>query len=1164
MSHRRPHPAAFPLSSTSAFAMITAITAITAITGLGSAAHAATVPVELISRAATVSDTAIGELPGAGFDLRPSVSADGRFVAYSSTSAALSAGQLDANAAADVFLWDRTLGTSTLVSHAAVSAVTAATGASGDPAVSADGAFVAYLSGAPDLVAGISDGNAGADLYVWDRAAGSSVLASHAASSASAAANAPALEAAISGDGRYVAFASAATDLSTGQVDSNGDTDVFLWDRITGTVTLVSHVAGMAAKAGAGPSFGPAVSADGRYVAFISFAPDLVAGQVESMGQADVFVWDRTTDTSILVSHAASGTTTAGNGGAIRGVALSSDGGAVAFLSTATNLIAGGTDANGAADAFVWDRATGNVALASHAVGAPSQAGNGAASEVAISGDGTVVAFAGTGTDHVPGQVDPDSTSPDVFAYVRATGALALASRKASAATDASTGAHAPALSADGRFVAFASADPALIGGQVDSGAGEDVFVYDRTGDTTALASHAATQGNRAGLPQLGERALAISADGGAVVYSSPAADLVTGLADANGGNDLFRYDTLGGTNQAITRRAADRPSASAGGLSYVLGQPIAALDAAGRYVAFSSTGVGLVAGQTGFGGTTQVYVRDRNPATLSTSIASHALASPLAPGNNLADAGVASADGRYVAFWSAATDLVAPPLPPGTVGLYLEDRAAATLLRIATSLASKALFDDPSPHAISADGRFVAFVSGATDLVPGQVDGNAGPDVFLFDRTTGTTVLASHSNASTTTAADGPSGHVSLDASGRFLAFESLGSNVAPGQFDNLGLPDVFLYDAQTGNADLVSRSFDTPNSTAVGTSHAPEISADGRWVAFRSDAFDVVLSQTEGNAGDDVFLYDHALLSNRLVSRQAGSASTTGNAPCTEARPSADGRYVAYVCRASDLVAGQSDANGAADLFLYDRIADSSTLASHAVGAPLTALGVDAGSPPSIAADGRFVAFTSAAPLAAGAPARTNVFLFDRFHATNALLSPAAFPASGPVGTSLNPQISADGSVVVFASNSTDLVADDRNGALDVFAAKNPNLGQYFTVSPCRLYDSRGDGAGPLASGAPRIRPAQGLCGVPPTATTIAANVTVTSPTALGFLTLYPGDGAAPGVATLNFAAGQTRTNNAVVRLSADGNGTYAASAFVLGSGTVHVIVDVGGYFE
>ncbi len=1123
-------------------------------------ANAASPQVELISRAATISDTAIGGLPGAGFDSRFGVSTDGRYVAYSSASANLSTGQIDGNGGADVFLWDRSLGVTTLVSHAAGSPVTAAAGTSGDPDLSADGRYVVFLSNASDLMAGLADTNGGNDVFLWDRATGTIVLVSHATGSPTTTGNGPVFEAVISDDGAFVAFAGSASDLVAGQTDANGDADVFLWNRATGNVTLVSHVAGMPTKTGAGPSFAPAISSNGGKVALTSFAADLVAGQIDNNGEADVFHWEQATDTMALVSHSAGSLLTAGNGAASGRLAIDDD--TVAFLSTATNLVAGASDTNGAADAFLWRRAAGTTILVSHTAASPTQAGDGGVSELSMSGDSAFlfVAFAGFGRNHVGGQTDPDPTTSDVFLFSEQTGRIVLASHQNGLIAQGGANATRPAISRAGVWVVFVSPSTTLASGQVDTGGGADVFFFDRIAGDVTLVSVAAGTVSRAGLPQFGDRALAISDDGLAVIYTSPAVDLVAGLTDANGGTDLFLWNQT--TNELITRRAADRPSATAGGASYVLGRPIAALDAAGRFVAFTSTAIGLVAGQTGFAGASNVYVRDRVAA--GSVIASHALASPLAGGNDLSDAGVASADGRYYAFWSAATDLVAAPLPGGTVGLYLYDRQAGSLLRVATSPAGKALFEDPSPHALSADGRFLAFVSGATNLVPGQIDANAGPDVFLFDRVAGTTVLASHANSSATTAANAPSGHVSLDASGRFLAFESLGSNVAPGQFDNQGFLDIFVFDAQTGVADLVSQAFDTPNGPAVGASHAPEISADGRWIAFRSEAFDLAVNQVEGNADEDIFLFDRITMDNVVVSRQAGTTATTGNAPCDEARPSDDGRYVAFSCRATNLVTGQSDGNGVSDLFLFDRISGTSTLVSHAIASPTLALGIDPASPPSISRDGRFVAYASEAALAPS-PSRTNIFLFDRLHGTNALVSPSvAGPAPGPSGLCLNPQISADGGVIVFASTASDLVADDLNGALDVFAAKNANLGQYFTVTPCRLYDSRSDGAGPLASGVARIRPAHGLCGVPATATAIAANVTVTAPTALGFLTLYPGDSPAPGVATLNFSASQTRANNALVQLASDGSGSYALSAFVSGSGTVQVIVDVAGYFE
>jgi hypothetical protein len=120
----------------------------------------------------------------------------------------------------------------------------------------------------------------------------------------------------------------------------------------------------------------------------------------------------------------------------------------------------------------------------------------------------------------------------------------------------------------------------------------------------------------------------------------------------------------------------------------------------------------------------------------------------------------------------------------------------------------------------------------------------------------------------------------------------------------------------------------------------------------------------------------------------------------------------------------------------------------------------------------------------------------------------------------------------------------------------------GSFFTVTPCRLLDTRQPGQGPaLASGAARLLSVPGACAIPPTASAVAINVTVTDGTGGGHLILFPGGGAVPGTSTLNFRAGQTRANNAVVGLGADGDlGLLAA----VGGGSVQVIVDVVGYFE
>lgn len=122
----------------------------------------------------------------------------------------------------------------------------------------------------------------------------------------------------------------------------------------------------------------------------------------------------------------------------------------------------------------------------------------------------------------------------------------------------------------------------------------------------------------------------------------------------------------------------------------------------------------------------------------------------------------------------------------------------------------------------------------------------------------------------------------------------------------------------------------------------------------------------------------------------------------------------------------------------------------------------------------------------------------------------------------------------------------------------------GAFHTLTPCRLVDTRGADAPALTSGIERTWTLAGLCGIPANATAVALNATVTAPTGGGHLTLYPGGAALPSTSTLNFSVGQTRANNAVLSLAADGSGALSARAVVPVAGTVHLILDVSGYFE
>jgi hypothetical protein len=268
---------------------------------------------------------------------------------------------------------------------------------------------------------------------------------------------------------------------------------------------------------------------------------------------------------------------------------------------------------------------------------------------------------------------------------------------------------------------------------------------------------------------------------------------------------------------------------------------------------------------------------------------------------------------------------------------------------------------------------------------------------------------------------------------------------------------------------------------------------------------------------------------------------------------------------------VPGVADGNSRADVFLFDRVDGTTTLVSHASASSLNVANNES-LDPGISADGSRVAFLSAATNLVPGQVDTNVnwdlFVYRRQTGAVTLASRAAASPSqaGNVATSLLPRISADGSFLAFTSLANNLVSGDFQVDDDAFLFSDPREGgDLFTLTPCRLLDTRNPGQGPaLASGLTRVLPVHELCGVPPEARTIVANVTVTGSTGAGFAVLHPGDTEVPGTSTLHFSAGQTRANNALVSLALDGTGSLAITPFVTGNGTVHAIVDVTGWFE
>ena len=218
------------------------------------------------------------------------------------------------------------------------------------PSISADGRYIAFESEADNLVAG--DTNGYSDIFVRDHNTGitTRVSVSSSGGQGSNASTSPS----ISGDGRYVAFVSRASNLVAG--DTNGNSDIFVHDRNTGITTRV-NVNSSGGQA-IGVSYSPSISADGRYVAFYSIASNLVSG--DTNGQMDIFVHDRDTGITTCVSVDSGGVL--GNGSSYDPF-ISADGRYVVFDSSASNLVSG--DTNGVSDIFVHDRNSGITTRAS-------------------------------------------------------------------------------------------------------------------------------------------------------------------------------------------------------------------------------------------------------------------------------------------------------------------------------------------------------------------------------------------------------------------------------------------------------------------------------------------------------------------------------------------------------------------------------------------------------------------------------------------------------------------------------------------------------------------------------------------------------------------------------------------------------------------------------
>ena len=341
-------------------------------------------------------------------------------------------------------------------------------------------------------------------------------------------------------------------------------------------------------------------------------------------------------------------------------------------------------------------------------------------------------------------------------------------------------------------------------------------------------------------------------------------------------------------------------------------------ISADGGYIAFVAGTLNLV--RSGIYNSTNIFVRDLNTNTVTICslpfdgwIPSYNVLDPNGNQSNGSSYQPSiSNDGRYVAFTSDYSNLV-PDDTNGCSDVFVYDMQRNITTRVSVDSNGNQSNGNSFEPSISADGRYVAFTSDATNLVPDDTNGDA--DIFVHDMQTNTTTRISvDSNG---TQSDSNSYEASISGDGRYVAFTSVATNLVADGASNIG---IFVHDMQTNTTTRVS--VDSNGNQGNGDSHEPSISDDGRYVTFLSDATNLVPDDT--NNSTDIFVYDTQTNVTTRVS--VDSDGNQGNSGSYQPKISADGRYVVFQSDATNLVPG--DNNNKTDIFIHDLQTGTTTM--------------------------------------------------------------------------------------------------------------------------------------------------------------------------------------------------------------------------------------------
>lgn len=401
-----------------------------------------------------------------------------------------------------------------------------------------------------------------------------------------------------------------------------------------------------------------------------------------------------------------------------------------------------------------------------------------------------------------------------------------------------------------------------------------------------------------------------------------------------------------------------------------------------------------------------------------------------LPPANGWSESSAISDSGRYVAFQSASSNLLdgntALDSASGFYDIFVTDRYDGSISLISVNKKGVQGQADSIDPAINSDGRYTAFTSGVQLTA---TDTNAYSDVFVYDRTSlAPELLSLRTNG---TLGNSHSNMPDISDDGTVVAFASSASTLVPS--DTNGDADIFVRDRVAGTTTRISVS--STGAQANNRSTSPAISANGNWITYSSRATNLLGSGNDTNGLEDVFLYNRSNGNTTRLSVRNNSGNQAIGGNSIEPAISSSGRYVAFASEATNLVPG--DAEGHRDVFVRDRTAGTTDRVSKVWNGGSFTPGNGSSGDPAISEDGDDVAFESdATNLGVDSNGYTDIFEFELSTGVLRRLSSTSTDQPAVGGASTDPALSSDAMWSSFTSAATNLDAEDLNGwSTDVF---------------------------------------------------------------------------------------------------------------------------------